>query len=382
MLFNKLKSISIFVLFFCASHTNGFAQTSTFETIESNGLLRDYKLYLPATYDGTTPVPLVFNLHGYGSNFIEQEQYGEFRNIADTANFILIHPNGTPDNSNTMSWNTFGNSSTNDLLFFNDLIDTLSAHFNIDTNAIFSTGMSNGGFMSYALACAQSDKFAAIASVTGSITTPNFGACVPAHPISVMEIHGTADGTVPYAGNILFTPVENVVNFWVQHNACTSTPVFTAVPDIVTTDNCTAEHYVYENGTDGAEVEFYKIIGGGHSWPGAPVNLNVTNMDFNASVEIWRFFRSHKRNNTITAIKKNETENLFSIAPNPFGESFSLNFNDAKTRTITIYNQLGEVVSKTNCSSNSITIETEKPGLYFVDVYDGTSNHFSKVVKQ
>jgi polyhydroxybutyrate depolymerase len=73
------------------------AQTTVTGTIKSGGLTRDYRLYIPAMYTGSTTVPLVLNLHGYTSNAAEQEFYGNFRPIADTANFLIVHPNGTID---------------------------------------------------------------------------------------------------------------------------------------------------------------------------------------------------------------------------------------------------------------------------------------------
>ncbi|UOQ74047.1 hypothetical protein MUN79_09220 [Hymenobacter cellulosilyticus] len=123
--------------------------------------------------------------------------------------------------------------------------------------------MSNGGFMSYELACKLSNRVAAIGSVTGSIVRSRLGACTPQHPVPVIEIHGTADNTVPYNGNILFTPIPAVVDYWVRFNGCSTTPVVTAVPNTNTTDGSTAERYVYSGGRNGSVVEHYKIIDGG-----------------------------------------------------------------------------------------------------------------------
>jgi len=359
------------------------AQTSLFGTIVSDGLVRDYKIYVPAIYDGSVAVPLVFNFHGYGSNFIEQEQYGDFRGIADTANFIIVHPNGTPDNFGTLGWNTFGNSTTNDVGFISNLIDSLKLNYNIDTTAIYSTGMSNGGFMSYELACQLSLRIAAVASVTGSITTSYLAACNAQHPMPVMQIHGTVDATVPYAGNVLFQPIESVINYWIQFNNCDTIPMFNAVADIVTTDNCIAEHYVYEGGDNGVEVEFYKIIGGGHSWPGAPININTTNMDFSASKEIWRFFRKYRLSGSIvSSIKSLSKINSFQVYPNPTNAEVNISFSDAQLRTIAIVNAMGQLVNSYQCKTNFIELALDKQGLYFITIQDALGNSkTSKVVK-
>ncbi|HPI09028.1 MAG TPA: PHB depolymerase family esterase, partial [Saprospiraceae bacterium] len=174
------------------------AQTTLTGTIQSGGLTREYRLYKPAVYNGSTAVPLVINMHGYSSNNLEQEFYGDFRGIADTANFLIVHPNGTLDNQGQRFWNAFGTgSNVDDVGFISDLIDTLSAAYNIDPQRIYATGMSNGGFMSYSLACELNERIAAIASVTGSMAPIKLASCNPQRPVPVMEIHGTADGVVP-----------------------------------------------------------------------------------------------------------------------------------------------------------------------------------------
>jgi polyhydroxybutyrate depolymerase len=375
-----LLSIILSAVIFTAAVNSLKAQTSLFATIESDGLIRDYKIYIPAIYDGSTPVPLVFNFHGYGSNFIEQEQYGDFRAIADTANFILIHPNGTPDNFGTNSWNTFDNSTTNDLGFVSNLIDTLLLNYNIDTTAIYSTGMSNGGFMSYELACQLSHRIAAVASVTGSITNTHIATCNAQHPMPVMQIHGTNDGTVPYIGNVIFQPIENVVNYWIQFNNCDTNAVFNAITDIVTTDNCTAEHYVYPNGDNGVEVEFYKIINGGHSWPGAPVNLNTTNMDFQANQEIWRFFRKYRLGGSIVTTQSNRGINQtgFEVFPNPSNGAFTINFQNEKQRKIVLSNALGQHLNTFNCITNQFEFTPLEHGIYFITIIESDGNVQSK----
>lgn len=383
-MFHRLfTSIVVSVIVLVCSIQSIQAQTSLFGSILSDGVVRDYKIYVPAIYDGSTSVPLVFNFHGYGSSFLEQEQYGDFRAIADTANFIVVHPNGTPDNFGTNSWNTFDNSSTNDIGFISNLIDTLLLSYNIDTTAIYSTGMSNGGFMSYELACQLSHRIAAIASVTGSITNSHLSLCNAQHPIPVMQIHGTNDGTVPYTGNILFEPIDTVINYWVQFNNCDTAAVFNAVPDTSITDGCTAEHYVYKNGDNGVEVEFYKIIGGGHSWPGAPVNLNTTNMDFSGSQEIWRFFRKYRLSGSIvTSSKKLVNDNLVQVFPNPSNDLVNIRFNDAQIRTISVSNALGQLLGSYGCNTQNFELNLEKQGLYFISVKDLLGNiETSKVIK-
>lgn len=345
------------------------AQTTVTGSFFFGGINRTYRLYVPVTYNAAKATPLVMNLHGYGSNNVEQELYGNFKPIADTAGFLLVHPNGTPDQTNTNHWNNFGTSNVDDVGFLSALIDTLAKSYNINQSRVYSTGMSNGGFMSYALACNLSQRIAAVASVTGSMTNAAITACNPSRSTPVMQIHGTADATVPYAGNFLFAPIENVVALWVTKNNCSSTPVITQVPNTNTVDGCTATHYVYVNGQNGKTVEFYKVNGGGHSWPGAPINLNVTNQDFSASVEIWRFFRKYNLNGLIAG----ETEtpehlSLISVSPNPAYGKVLLRFANHGIKKVSIRNALGREIYSFKCDQTEKEISIEEAGLFIVSV--------------
>jgi polyhydroxybutyrate depolymerase len=221
--------------------------------------------------------------------------YGDFRTIADTANFIIVHPMGTTDNTGVTHWNVgWGGSTVDDIGFTEALIDDLIATYNIDNNRIYSTGMSNGGYMSYHLACNLSNRIAAVASVTGSMNMSWFNSCNPNYQMPVMEIHGTADPTV------LYTTIPDILDFWANFNNCNNTPIVTNMPDINIMDGCTAEHQIWENGDNGATVEHFKIIGGTHTWPGTLFSSSGTNYDISASAEIWRFFSQFDINGLIS----------------------------------------------------------------------------------
>ena len=343
------------------------AQTTISGGFIFEGINRTYRIYVPAIYNSNTAVPLVFNLHGYTSNNIAQEFYGDFRPIADTANFILVHPNGTVDGSGNQFWNAFGGTGVNDVGFISALIDTVSASFNIDYNCIYSTGMSNGGFMSYDLACFLSNRIAAVASVTGSMIWPRLNACNTSHPVPVMQIHGTADATVAYNGSASFVPIDSLVRYWAFKNNCSLTPVITPVPNINTTDGCTAENQLFDGGANGSTVELYKVFGGGHSWPGAPINVNVTNMDFSASKEIWRFFRKYKLN-VLTSLNNDVAQSAFTykIYPNPSSGNFVVEFNEQFSADISILNNLGQIIHQETVAHRINEFELLKPGFYMV----------------
>ena len=360
------------ILFICTVQLS-FGQESVRDTFNFDGFERDYILYIPEAYDSINEVPLVINLHGYGSNNLQQQLYGSFTKQADEDNFLVVHPNGTLDLSSTRYWNAFVNSgAVDDVAFISALIDTLSAHFKIDQSQIFSTGMSNGGFMSYKLACELNNRIAKIASVTGSMNTNLETSCSPTAAIPVMQIHGTNDPTVNYNGSTGVMAIEDVVDFWVNINNFDPTAQFTEIPNISTTDNSTAELYYYGNGENNSEVVFYKVIGGGHTWPDAPIELggNVTNRDFNASQVIWDFFKGE----TFTAINNRLDEDQFDIKI--LSSSIEVRSKQASGFTgLKIINALGQEFG----SSQKAVISTDNltKGVYFLLV-ETDSGFFSK----
>ncbi|MCD4655830.1 hypothetical protein K8T06_18065 [bacterium] len=271
-------------------------------SIMHDGIQRDYILYIPASYSGDVSVPLVFNFHGYTCTAFDQMYYGDFRPIADTANFIIVHPQGTLLDNKT-HWNVGGwtsGSTTDDIGFTSALIDSIASEYNIDLTRVYATGMSNGGFMSFLLACQLGGKIAAIASVTGSMTPETYDECSPVHPTAILQIHGTNDSVVPYTGNSWAKTIDDVLQYWIISNNCSPTATTTTMPDIDPTDGSTVEHIVYDGGDNGVSVEHFKVIGGEHTWPGSAFGSVGTNHDIDASAEIWNFFSKYDINGLIT----------------------------------------------------------------------------------
>jgi polyhydroxybutyrate depolymerase len=351
-----------------------FAQQTINETMIHDGLTRSYTIYVPASYSPGTPAPMVLNFHGYTSNAFQQMFYGDFRAIADTAGFLLVIPDGTLDDTGTTYWNSGWGGTVDDIGFTSALIDQIAASYTVNLNRVYSTGMSNGGFMSYTLACSLSNRIAAIASVTGSMNVGQDLTCNAQHPTPVMEIHGTADATVPYEGGGFMEAIPNVLNYWVNFNNCNATPVITDVPNTILSDGCTAMHYFYAGGSSGVDVEHYKVIDGGHTWPGSMFNIGVTNNDFNASKKIWQFFLQYDLNGRIqvNGIADLATQEI-SIYPNPTSDQIAIQGFSHK-------------LSNSNCSLFSIegksfhvdflddhTLDTSslESGVYFVRIATG-----------
>lgn len=349
-----------------------------------DGLTRTYSFYVPASYNSNKPAPLVLNLHGYTSNGQQQAAYTNFAAIADTAGFIVVHPDGTIEpNSQQRFWN-FGIAGTtvNDIGFLGALIDTISAHYTINPNRVYSTGMSNGGYMSYALAC-QTNRFAAIASVTGSMSVPMYNSCNPANPIPVMDIHGTTDSTVPYAGNTTSKGIADVVAFWANKNNCNPTPTIIQVPNTNTTDNTTAERQLFTGGTNGHTVEHYKVTNGGHTWPGGTINLPTngnTCRDFSASKEIWRFFSQYEKG-VSSGIEKEEVLHI-TLWPNPATNMLHLQADKLITRVSVLDIQGRVVLQQAADNIQHITLSGLQTGCYLVKLTGNGFESMQRVVVQ
>ena len=369
----------IIILSVLLSSFLSYSQQTINGSIIHDGIQRDYILYVPANYTGILSVPLVLNFHGYGSNANEQMWYGDFRSISDTAGFLLIHPEGTLFNGTT-HWNVGGwtiGSTVDDIGFTEALIDSLSVIYNIDASRIYSTGMSNGGFMSFLLACQLSDRIAAIASVTGSMTTETFNNSNPQHPTPVMQMHGTSDGLVPYNGASWTKSIDDVMQYWAGYNNCNTIPEITALPDLDPNDGSTVEHFVYDGGNNGVTVEHCKITGGEHTWPGSAINLPGTNYDIDASVEIWNFFSRYDINGLIqtTNIELLSNKDLnFNIYPNPTNSIINIEFNNEESVDYTLLSPIGNVIQRGILNSNKQQIELSHlpPNIYILKVRSQT----------
>ncbi len=304
----NLTLICLFLLGIVLTPLKAFAGETINGSIMHDGLEREYILYVPDSYSGSESVPLVLNFHGAGGTASGQMYAGDFRSIADTAGFLVVHPQGVLwDVYERPEWNVGGwtsPSTVDDVGFTEALIDALASEYNIDAARVYATGLSLGGHMSFLLACELGDKVAAIASVSGTMFSDALDECIPHRPIPILQIHGTDDSIVPYVGTGMLgwtTPIDEVLEFWVNYNNCNPVPAIEYLPDIAPNDGSTVEHHIYDDGDNGVTVEHYKVIGGGHAWPGSVTGfLPWTNQDIDASEEIWSFFSKFDINGRIT----------------------------------------------------------------------------------
>ncbi len=267
--------------------------SSTYET-SFQGLDRDYIVYIPENYTPEYPSPLLFVYHGFGGNNNLMMNYTGFNEIANQNNFIVVYPQGS-NFIGVPHWNVGGwtlGSTTDDIAFTEHLINTVSDEYNINYDRLYATGMSNGGFMSFLLACQMSETFAAVASVTGSMTTETYQQCTPLREVPVLQIHGTIDPIVPYAGVQAWnTPIDEVLTYWATNNECNLTPQIISLEDIDPDNNIIVDEITYDGGTNASVVKHYKVYGGGHDW--------FDNAEISASELVWEFFSTYDLNGLI-----------------------------------------------------------------------------------
>jgi len=254
---------------------------------------RDYIYYHASSAPPNCPLVLVF--HGYSGTAQGIMDYSEFNTLAEEFGFAVCYPQGTLDGSNTTFFNVgydFQNNQTvDDVAFVKALIDSLQATYSLSEQDVFSTGMSNGGDFSYMLACQASETFKAIAPIAGMIMQDIMDDCNPVNDVSILEIHGTQDNVTYWQGDPnnndgwgAYPSIPNTISFFTNMFGITSVSS-TVFPDIDPADGSTVKSDKYTEIGSCTQVWLYTVDGGGHDWPGA-----YGNMDISASREAWLFF--------------------------------------------------------------------------------------------
>ena len=199
-------------------------------TVHTIGGDRPALLVLPSGYDPQTPLPLVLSLHGYTSHYMFQNSYFGLSALVNSHNFALILPNGTKDDQGDRFWNATDfccgviDSKPDDVAYLTGLVEEAAGRVNIDR--VFATGLSNGAFMSYRLACESLPGLTAVVALAGtSFTDP--ARCASARPISILHVHGTDDdvvkiegGTNPDIGEGSYPGASELVRRWAQRAGC------------------------------------------------------------------------------------------------------------------------------------------------------------------
>jgi polyhydroxybutyrate depolymerase len=277
------------VLYFEIHRANG--------EVVTGGKKRTYLLHVPKTYQPGRPTPLVISLHGFAEWPAHLMRLSHWNQLAEEFGFLVVYPSGS---SFPLRWHCNGRinkpeQAQQDVQFISDLIDQLKKQYNIDEARVYANGLSNGGGMSFLLACQLSERIAAIGSVGGAYMLP-WTEYKPKRPVPAMIFHGTADPLVPFhsksSGRFAFSlpDIPQWVQSFAEHNGCQANSV--PLPE-----SGSVSGVRYKSGSNNADVVFYTVAGGGHTWPGGNAMpafiVGNTTKDVDATRLMWDFFKDH-----------------------------------------------------------------------------------------
>ncbi len=269
-------------------------------TLTVDGLQRTYMLNLPPNYYDSSNFALVIAMHGGGGSATQFEATNKLTDKANTAHFAVVYPNGVEGDGllKARTWNAGSccdyavRQNINDVKFISVLIDTLLSKYKINSKKVFATGHSNGGMMSYRLACELSDKIAGIAP---NACTMVVSSCNPSKPVPVLHMHSVNDQNVPYKGGygngtgttgLWLAPVDSVLTVWASKNTC-------AIGPTVITNDSKFKYTKWSSCNKNNTIDYYLTTDGGHAWPGGLKGSAIgddPSTFINANDLLWEFF--------------------------------------------------------------------------------------------
>ena len=287
------------------------------QSISINSEDREYHLYIPPNATGA---PIVFLFHGNKSSNSEligltnaQAPYSVWLDLAEENDIILAIPNGTTGSTNDRGWNdcrmdAVSNPSSDDVLFVSELIDFLVNTYDADEKRVYALGTSNGGHFSIRLAEEIPEKITAFGAIAAS-SAKNSVCSNSSTPVSAIFINGTFDPILPYEGGEMpsnrgeVESTDFTIEYWNDRNETDQVPETFSFPDIDTEDDCTAERFLYKNGSNGTEVALYMVKEGGHTEPSIEERygnlflliVGNQNGDFEMAEEVWSFFETKSK---------------------------------------------------------------------------------------
>ena len=290
---------------------NASSIVSDHRTIIHEGVEREYLVHVPENLNNDSPI--VFVIHGYTGSAEGIAAYSGMNSIAEREGFIAVYPQGTIDSYGNAFFNVgyeFNDDSPiNDVSFIRELVKSISQEFNLKRKRAFATGMSNGGDMSYLLACTSSDLFKAVAPVAGVLMKGLKDSCKFNSPVPIFEIHGTADKISLFEGDLnneegwgAYYDLPSTIDFFAERYQLANKSI-----KQITSKESGADYDIFfeRHWTNDLEEEvwMYRIEDGRHVWPGIKLNwwnnplawfyFGSGNEDINASEEVWAFFKKY-----------------------------------------------------------------------------------------
>jgi polyhydroxybutyrate depolymerase len=270
------------------------------ESMTVDGRTRTYILNLPPNYYESSGLSLVIAMHGGGGEGSQFESTSLLTEKANEAGFVVVYPDGVRSDGAlaARTWNAgrccdyARDENIDDVKFIGSLIDALVGKYKINAKKVYATGHSNGGMLSYRLACEVPGKIAAIAVSECSMVVKQ--PCNPSRAVPVLHMHSVKDSRVPYTGGVgitgvYFPPIDSVMTVWSDINACgNKAQVVVSNKDYTSTK--------WSDCDDDATIEYYLTQDGGHAWPGGLPGSAIGDTPskvINANDLLWEFFQQH-----------------------------------------------------------------------------------------
>ena len=364
----------LLILMYTAFLTPCAAQGYSNQTLQYDGLTRQYSIYVPASYDGTVEFPLLFNFHGGNDVIASWQTSSDMRSLADAENFIVVYPQARPDLSdgNSFNWLPKSAGTFDDVPFISALINAIASDYQINQSRIYACGYSLGGEFAYELGCKLNNRIAAIAAVARTMQANPNSYCAPVYPTGVLTILGTNDSTSPYNG-LTYAGIEYYLsaaathNYWATYNNCETTASMSTVSSSV-------ERYTWSTEAGCAYVEELKVIGGGHDWPGS-----FGNMTIDTNSEIWQFVSNYDINGLIECTTAsvndfNSHQGKYKAYPNPVKSQLIVEMDIAEEKEYRIYSTVGKLLLRgtLNSKTNKINLSSLPYNVYFLKINNQT----------
>lgn len=269
-------------------------------SIQAAGFDRTYSVYVPEGVLDGPDAPAILVLHGNPP--VDMALVTAMNDLADERGFYAVYPQSAFGEEwvHSCRCTINGERGVDDDAYFEALLTDLATAVPLDDGRAYVTGFSNGGMMTYGLACRLADRFAGFGAVEAGMWRWLTEHCTGPAPARILMINGTEDPSFPWDGLQIETatgarltqiPILEHVAFWADRNDCAAEPEVESLPDL-TDDGTTVQRWSYV-GCDAPTV-FYRIEGGGHTWPDMPVNfspsLGTKSRDINASRVLVDFF--------------------------------------------------------------------------------------------
>src|SRR5262245_12638912 len=244
------------------------------------GLPRSYLLHVPPGYDGSKPVPLVVDIHGWNSNADQQRALSGMRTLSNATGFLVAYPEGV-----NAAWNAkicCGNPNLDDVGFIRAVVADVAAAGNVDPRRVYVTGLSNGGAMSQRLACDAADLFAAAAPMAFPLAYNPATGCQPSRSMPVLTVMGLTDMLVLYDGGD-FGTAAGTLSYWHDVNACSA-----ATPEVRDERGKSRCEY-YTECANGVQVGLCSVTA--RAFPGVYFDGHILylNDDYVLAEVAWRF---------------------------------------------------------------------------------------------